>query len=90
MSTIRQRDGDCRAFTMDGSSYSLRREDYEPLLAAWMAGNAFFTGHTTYGAPVTIKLSRVEGVMDCSPEIVAIADDDAREERKEEMLNGDG
>lgn len=89
MSTVRQRDGVCRAYTKDGSSYCFRRECYQGLLDAWMAGRAFYTGVGPFGEPVTVKLACVEGVADFSPECVAACDEDAAEEKKLGMLNGD-
>ena len=87
--TVRQRDGDCRAFTKDSSCYSFARECYQPLLDAWMAGKAFYTGKSIYGSPMTVKLSCIEGVGCYSPDIIALADADEREEKQQALLNGD-
>jgi hypothetical protein len=90
MSTVRQRDGVCRAYTKDGSSYCFKRECYEQLLRDWMSGKAFFAGVGPFGEPVTVKLATVEGVADFSPEMVAAQEEDEAEAKKQEMLNGDG
>lgn len=89
MSTLRQREGVCRAYTRDGSSYVFARSCYDGLLRDWMAGKAFYAGIGPFGEPLTVKLATVEGVADFSPEVVALCDADEAEAKKEEMLNGD-
>ena len=82
------REGHCVAF-VDGGEYLFPRDHYEPLRAAWMRGEAFYTGTTHFGAPLTIKLARVEGVADHSPDVCQqiIAEDD--EDRRERAIRGD-
>ena len=87
--TVRQRDGICRAYTKDGSSYCFKRECYQALLDAWMAGRAFYTGVGPFGEPITVKLATVDGVGDFSPEVIALADAEEAEAKKLGMINGD-
>jgi hypothetical protein len=84
------RDGHCRVYMADGGgSYVLTRDHYRPLLEAWMAGRTFYTGSDHFGAPVTIKLARVEGVADNSAAVCAQAIAEDEQDRRERAIRGE-
>jgi hypothetical protein len=77
---------DCaRAYMRDNAGfYSLRATYYPELAAAWTTGKAFFSGETTDGDLVTIKLAEVEAVMYCS---IASQEATVDRQRAEEARN---
>lgn len=85
---IRCRDGNCRVYVRDGSSYAVARSEYEHVRAEWMAGHTFVTTLGVYGQPITLKLAEVQGISDLSAETLRAMDDDDRAEKQEAMLEG--
>ena len=62
----------------DTSAYLFHPDCYAELRAAWMRGEAFFTGHDCYGDELTVRLSAVLVVNHATPEAMALADRDAK------------
>jgi hypothetical protein len=85
---IRQREvGSCYAWSKaDGSAYAFARDEYQELLQEWMAGRAFFTGLTIYGAPLTVKLGDIVAVSDVSPDAMMAQRDDRLADARDEEL----
>jgi hypothetical protein len=88
--TRREEFGVCYAHAFDDGSYIMDRSHYDALKRAWMKGEAFYEGVGLYGQLVTLKLSRIEGVSDFSPEQIAAYDADQAEQSRQDMLQGDG
>lgn len=87
--TRREEFGVCYAHAFDGSSYVFARACYETMLAEWMAGKAFYEGHGPFGQAINVKLSRIEGISDFSPDQIAAYDADQREQQQQDMISGD-
>lgn len=71
--------GCCRVWCRDDpGAYIFHPDCYDALKAAWMKGEAFFTGTDCYGDEITIKLGAVIVVNHATPEAMAAADRDAK------------
>lgn len=90
----RQReDGYCLAFSKaDGSAYTLPRSEYTAVHAAWMRGEAFWTGGGFYGGAITLRLGDIVAVTDIPPDVVRAQRADkhaeAEEDRADDLLTG--
>lgn len=80
-------DGACYAYSRaDGTAYVLRRDQYAGLLAAWMAGAAFWTGVTVYGSHVTLKLGDIVAVIDSSAANLRCGREDGTADEREDAF----
>lgn len=88
----RQREiGTCRAYCRDGNCcFELSPENYEPLLAAWMAGKAFYQGTGFFGELLTIKLGGIDGVEHSTPEQLAELRAARAADKADDAINGTG
>ena len=84
----RRHEGHVKAYTRDGEFFTLPREQYDALVAAWTGGKTFYHGVGLFGQPLVIKLGEVQGVADWTPEAVASSDEDEKAERAEGLLEG--
>jgi hypothetical protein len=84
-----RRDTGYTSATIKGDgAYALHPEEYERLLADWMAGKAFWTGRAYCGDTVTIKLGQIEAVIRATPEGLAAARAEDDENRTNDMVTG--
>jgi hypothetical protein len=65
----------------DDNSFHFHPDCYEPLRAAWMNGEAFYTGRDCYDEPVTIRLGQVIAVSLSTPSVRAQAREDRRADK---------
>lgn len=78
--------GVCRVWCKeDPNAYLLHPDCYGPLKAAWMRGEAFFTGRDCYGDEMVVKLGQVVVISHATPNAMA----EAAEDNKADKLAGD-
>lgn len=68
------------------AAYPIPRADFTALREAWMAGAAFYTGRSVYGAPLILRLGDIVAIEDASPEAMrARRESDLADEREDAM-----
>ena len=78
--------GSCRVYMKgDDKCFVLHPAHYPMIRAAWMNGNAFYEGEDGYGDALTVKLGEVAAVALWTPEAIA----QAMAEQREDALTGD-
>lgn len=87
--SYRRRNGHTRAVAFDGACYILPLDTYESFRAHWRKGEAFWSGVDFWGALIDIKLSRIEAVVQATPEALAGSAADDAAEKAEAMIRGD-
>lgn len=79
-----------KALCRDSTAWVLPLTAYPSVREAWMAGRAFWEGRDAWGAVVVVKLADIVGLAVWDEARIAIAEDEGAEERRRELLDGDG
>lgn len=71
------------------TEYRLPPEEYDRVLAEWMAGRAFIATVQYFGAPLTVKAARIECISLMRPDALAAYEAHLSEERARRALQGE-
>lgn len=86
--TRRREEGYCEVSTKRGQAWSLPREQYAPVLAAWLKGARYIDTVDFHGAPMTIKTDEIDTVADCSASVIAKRLEERRADEADDSLTG--
>lgn len=75
---------------LEAGEYRIPLAAYESVRAAWMRGDAFLEVVDYFGAPMTIKASRIEAVCRYEPAHLAARREHEAAERALDAITGDG
>jgi hypothetical protein len=64
----------------DDEHYTMHPSQYQEIRAAWLRGDCFFEGQDLWGDTMIINLRNVVVISLATPDAIAEADDDRRDE----------
>lgn len=79
-------DGYCIVSTRTACTFHLRRDQYSPVRRAWLDGAVFVDTTGLHGEAITIKLTDVDGIYDCSPDAVMSEVEEKRADASDDSL----